>query len=152
MKPAYSMIIIAFIITITGIFYNNIYLNIISGLLLLIIILLLGRTSHRAKAERYDEEYLSQEELRKVRETSVKELNNIEEKIAEIKSKYEESISRTDNLHRLLTEFDLTAPIIEKLSTVIMKKSEESTSKKPSETQRVITNNIVYYHGVNIIK
>ena len=136
MKPAYSTIIITFIIIITGILYNSIYLNITAGLLLLITILLLGRTSHRVEAEIYDKECLSREELKKVKEDSAEEINNVKKKIAEIENKYKESITLADNLNRLLTELDLTTPIIKKLSTVIMDKSEESTL---SATERIFT-------------
>ncbi len=136
MKPAYSMIIIVFIITITGIFYNNIYLNILAGLFLAITILILIGTVRRGEKTSKDEELTCKEKINKSKELSAEELNNVKEKITAIKSKYEESISRTDNLHRLLTEFDLTAPIIEKLSAVIMKKSEESTL---NATEKIFT-------------
>jgi methyl-accepting chemotaxis protein len=130
------MIIIVFIITITGIFYNNIYLNILAGLFLAITILILIGTVRRGEKTSKDEELTCQEKINKSKELSAEELNNVKEKITAIKSKYEESISRTDNLHRLLTEFDLTAPIIEKLSAVIMKKSEESTL---NATEKIFT-------------
>jgi len=135
-NPAYSTIIIALITTMAGIFYNNIYLNIVTGLLLIIAILLFIRTAHKAETKRNDENCLSLEKIKKEREKSKEEINNVKEKAEEIKNRFEESINMADTLNRLLTELDLTTPIIEKLSTVIMDKSEESTL---SATEKIFT-------------
>ena len=136
MNPAYSTIIIALITTIAGIFYNNIYLNIVTGLLLLIAILPFIRTAHKAETKTNDENCLSLEKIKKEKEKSKEEINNVKEKAEEIKNRFEESINMADTLNRLLTELDLTTPIIEKLSTVIMDKSEESTL---SATEKIFT-------------
>lgn len=127
MKPAYSIIIIAFIITIAGIFYNNIFLNITIGLLLLITIFLLIKILHKAETRRNEENCLSREKIEKEQDRSKEEIEHLKEKKAEIMDKYEKSISMKDTMNKLLTELDLTTPIIEKLSTVIMDKSEKST-------------------------
>ncbi|MCK5201016.1 MAG: hypothetical protein KAR21_21835 [Spirochaetales bacterium] len=127
MKPAYSIIIIAFIITIAGIFYNDIFLNITIGLLLLITIFLLIKILHKAETRRNEENCLSREKIEKEQDRSKEEIEHLKEKKAEIMDKYEKSISMKDTMNKLLTELDLTTPIIEKLSTVIMDKSEKST-------------------------
>ena len=127
MKPAYSIIIIAFFITIAGIFYNNIFLNITTGLLLLIAIFLIIKTLHKAETRRKDENCISLEKMEKERNRSKEEIDHLKEKEAETMDKYEESINMKDILNKLLTELDLTTPIIEKLSVVIMDKSEKST-------------------------
>ncbi len=129
MKPVYLYlpIVIALITTITGIFYYNIYLNIVTGLFLLIAAILFVKTTHKDAAKRNNAEFLYKEELGRIKENSGKKLNKAEEETAELENKYNESINLIDTLNKILTELDLTTPIIEKLSAVIMDKSEKST-------------------------
>jgi methyl-accepting chemotaxis protein len=95
--------------------------------LLLIAIFLFIKILHKAETRRNDENCLSLEKIKKERNRSKEEIDYLKEKEAETMDKYEESINMRDTLNRLLTELDLTTPIIEKLSTVIMDKSEKST-------------------------
>ena len=99
MKPAYSIIIIAFFITIAGIFYNNIFLNITTGLLLLIAIFLIIKTLHKAETRRKDENCISLEKMEKERNRSKEEIDHLKEKEAETMDKYEESINMKDTLN-----------------------------------------------------
>lgn len=128
MKPAYSIItiIIAFIINFTGIFYNNIILNIINGLLLIFIIFFI-KTRHKIELKKNDDARLSREKLKMETEKFTEKMKNIQDKKENLENKYKESTNNVFNLHKLLTGLDITTPIIEKLSTVIIKKSEEST-------------------------
>ena len=136
MKPAYSIIIIAFIITIAEIFYNNIFLNITAGMLLLIAIFLSVKILHKAETRRNNENRLSLEKIKEERNKYKKEIEHSKEKNAEIMDKYEISINMKDTMNRLLTELDITTPIIEKLSIVIIDKSEESTL---NATEKIFT-------------
>jgi len=126
-KPVYSIIVTALIITIAEIFYNSIYLNILVSLLTLIACIILIRSERRLKKTVDREKILHQKKLDALKAESEEQLKSIKSKMAEITDIHEKSISRTDSLHILLTELDLTTSIIEKLSGVIMNKSEEST-------------------------
>ncbi|MDA3940599.1 MAG: methyl-accepting chemotaxis protein [Spirochaetia bacterium] len=127
MKPGYLIIIIIFLINIAGIFYNNIVMNIIMGILLIILLIITVKFTYTVKVNKNDAECSSREELKKEQELTKEKIKIIGDEKDEFESKYNQSQNNIDALHKLLTGLDITAPIIDKLSTVIINKSEEST-------------------------
>lgn len=119
-------ITITFIFNFIGIFYNNIILNIITGLLLVFIIIVV-RVTHKLEIKKTNEDYFSKEAIKKETEDSTEKLVIIQKKKEDIENKYNLSNKNLLSLHGLLTSLDITVPIMEKLSSVIINKSEEST-------------------------
>ncbi|MCK5671956.1 MAG: hypothetical protein KAH95_01195, partial [Spirochaetales bacterium] len=127
MKSAYSIIVVSLIITLSGIFYTNIFLNVIAGLLLCILLIVLAVTLRKIKAKMNIEENLSEDNNKIENENIIEEIKNLKNEKEDLLIKYEESNKNLLSLHKLLIGLDITTPIIEKLSTVIINKSEEST-------------------------
>lgn len=128
MKPVNLIvtIIIAFIINLTGIFYNNIIINIITGLTL-IIILIFVKKNQKAEIKKDEQACLSRDEIKIETNNLILKIKNIQGKKEELERRYNESNNNILILYKLLTGLDITTPIIDKLSTVIIDKSEEST-------------------------
>ncbi len=127
MKSAYSIIIITLILNITAMFYNNILLNIITGILLIVLIVTFAVNEHRAKTKKDLEDNLSRDNIQKEKDIFTEEIKILKDKKEELENQNKEVSKNLLSLHKLLTELDITTPIIEKLSTVIIDKSEEST-------------------------
>lgn len=136
MKSLYSIVIIAFVIIITDIFYNNIFMNISAGFLLLCVVLISVIKNHKTESIRNENLCLSLEKKKTEKEKYAEEMNIIKERKTEIENKYEVSAKLLDALNMMLTELELTTPIIEKLSTVIIDKSEKSTL---NATEKIFT-------------
>jgi len=136
-KPSYSIItiIIAFIINLAGIFYNNIFLNIITGLIL-IIILILVKKNHKTEIKKEEKECLSRDEIKKKTEKYIEEIKSLQREKEDLEEKFKESARNILTLYKLLTGLDITTPIIDKLSKVIITKSEESTI---NATEKIFT-------------
>ena len=127
MKPAYLIIFIAFIINAVGIFFNIIILNIIIEILLVLIFIVVFKTTNNLKKISSSEKYLSRNEFQKQKDDFADELKIIQDKNNDLEQRNEEYRKNLYSLHKLLTKLDITTPIIEKLSSVIINKSEEST-------------------------
>ena len=127
MKLNFLIIIIIFLLNAAGTFYTKIFMNIIMGILLIFLIFISIKLKHDVAVNKKDEEYLLEKELKREKKLSSEKIKIINDKKIEFESKYIKSKKNIDVLHKLLTELDITAPIIAKLSTVIINKSEEST-------------------------
>lgn len=138
MKPGYLIIIIIFLLNAAGVFYNNILINIISGLLLILLIIITLKVTHKVQNNISDAECLSLEELQQEQATSSEKIKAIEAKKVEFETKYNESKKQITILYKLLTGLDITVPIIEKLSTVIINKSEESTLNATEKIFKIV--------------
>jgi methyl-accepting chemotaxis protein len=135
-KSVYLFILLIFIINAAALFFNNAVLNIIIALLLVLTIIIIARITVNAKTRKNKEDFISEENVKKEKEDYVEKIKNIIDSKEEIENKYLEKKKNLLSLETLLTELDITTPIIEKLSTVIINKSEEATL---SATDKIFT-------------
>ncbi len=127
MKSGYLVIVVIFLINAAGVFYHNIFINIIMGILLIILILTTLKNTNKARVTISDAECLSQEELKQEQRLSSEKIKIVENLKNDFETKYNQTKEDITILYKLLTGLDITVPIIDKLSTVIINKSEKST-------------------------
>ena len=125
MKYLYIELGIAAVIIGINIFYNNLYINIALLLLLGIIVITVTRVKWYDSRNKGDDQEL--EEIKREKERLVSALAGTKIIIENKESVNNDIKEKLSNFYGLLSELDIISPIIEKLSKVIIKKSEEST-------------------------
>ncbi len=149
MKPAYS-IFIAFIINFFSIFYNNIFLNIITGLILVLTLVYIKR-SNNALLKKDQKDCIIREKIKKETEKFIEKIKILSTEKADLEEKYKLLNNNVLILHKLLTGLDITTPIIDKLSTVIINKSEESTINATEKIFEIVGDSQIVSKDIQIL-
>jgi methyl-accepting chemotaxis protein len=127
LKFTYVAITCSIIVTIANIFYTNIYFSIIGLIILASTFPVLIYLTKKQKTTFENMECSFEEKIQQEKEIATRSLGKMEDRIQKTEKDHEETLNIQNMLFTLMTKLDFTIPVINKLSTVIIDKSEGST-------------------------